>query len=478
MKRLTYLVGLAALLWAQQIQVEGLKLKLDKLPSRWRPMTLKGNQARVQSLPWLLPNQDYIIVPTSPATQPDYAGDTLISNGVGPNTRQNPPAACVGTFFDSLDVALAFLAENNERFVIAGISSPLAVVTDGTIAERYDFSPDLGGTNRTVSIKGIAVMLVNIHSSNSNACDPALPAPARDSLNDGGYTFFYQLYPVRTYTWGQPFYSQPRPGTILGAAPVRSASKTADQIRLANGLYGQNGSQCPPVSPTTNVVEVFDFVYFSNPLDITDTASYYVVVGTERYNLKSYNLTDTIYFLLGPAFSNFWTTGNLDAHPCFTGDTVLIGRSLFSIAIYDTASGNFFGRLSSLNPTLPDWVPTHAINSPIKNGLNWVAFPIVYAQNDLTTGIWMHGDAQSIMTPYPNPTTDCFHLHFESQQPTTVRLYLYTTDGRLVKTWEPQPISAGKARVVVDVNDVPAGTYLLRVQSELGRAAFHVTVLH
>ncbi|MDW8416779.1 MAG: T9SS type A sorting domain-containing protein [Bacteroidia bacterium] len=471
MKTLTCL-GTFALLWAQQINLNNLQLRLNR-PIRKIPLTYNGAALRTQSLGWLLPNQDYAIVPST-TNDPDYAGDTLISNGTGPNTRTNPPAACVGTFFDSLQVALAFLGESNERFQVAEISAPLFLYTDGTIAERYDISPDLNGTNRTVSIKGVAALILNFGSG--NGCSPTLSAPTPDSLGDGGYTLFYQLRQVRPYTWSTPFYSSSKPGTIPSNTAIRSTSKTIGDVRLANILLNETGPQCP--SPQNGqLIEIFDFAYFSTPLDITDSASYYVVLGSERYNLRNYYLSDTLYYFIGPSFSAFDPPSvPLSQHPCFTGDTALIGRSLLSWAIYDTSNGNYFNQLSSINPTLPDWIPTHVFPS-IKDGLNWVLFPIVYSQ-DITTGVWIHSNAQKIMTPYPNPTTDCFHLRFDSRQPTEVRAYLYTMDGRLVKVWPPQPISAGESRISLDVHDVPTGTYLMRVESALGRSAFQVTILH
>ncbi|RMF53076.1 MAG: hypothetical protein D6750_01420, partial [Bacteroidetes bacterium] len=92
------LLSVGALLWAQAVQI---KLRLERTP---RAKVYVGSYAgfRTANLPWLQPNQDYAIVP-DPTNDPDYAHDTLLSNGTGPNTRANPPAGCIGTFFDSLE---------------------------------------------------------------------------------------------------------------------------------------------------------------------------------------------------------------------------------------------------------------------------------------------------------------------------------------------------------------------------------------
>ncbi|GIV25109.1 MAG: hypothetical protein KatS3mg026_0801 [Bacteroidia bacterium] len=467
MKTLTLLCG-GALLWAQSVQLD-----LSRFAPRGTVSLRMPNSApalRTTSLPWLQPNQDFTTVPNG-ASDPDYAGDTLISNGTGPNTRSNPPAACVGTFFDSLEQAAAYLLVSNERFKLGpGVSSlGIAPYYDGAIAERYDITPDKDGVNRTVTIKGIALLLLNYLPA--NPCSPSLadPSPGQGA---SGYTYTYALYQASPYSYGSPFYTPARQGTIPNPTSVRSVSKTLDQVQLGNLLLNNTGPQCPPA--TSSITELFDFVYFPTPLDITDSASYYVVVSTERYNINTYSLTDTIYFLYGPS-----SASPIPSHPCFNGDTVRLGRSLISWAFYDTTAsgGDFYGTPSSLSSSLPDWLPTHLFGPPIDQGLNFVAFPIVYAQ-DIVTGVWIRGGNGEILTPYPNPTTDCFHLKVRTPAASTLQLVLHSLDGRTVKVWPVRPLEAGENVLAVDVADVPAGTYLLRARSEAVQAAFQVTILH
>lgn len=470
-------VVLLTLGWAQQ-------LRLEKLPSprevRIPATLLRSPQARTQNLGWLLPNQSYMTVP-APTNDPDYAGDTLISNGVGPNTRSNPPTACLGTFFDSLDAVGAYLIIGNERLQVTrggGIPNPCDnLFLDGAIAERYDIDPDLGGADRTVSIKGIAAWIVNFGGSSGN-CNPQLSAPDPDD-GDNAYTLTYSLYNVKTQNYNV-VYSPPRTGTAPDQ-PIRTTTRPISDVRIGNAAFNESGPNCPSFTNTQNphLAEVFDFAYFDTPVDITDSTSYYVVIATERYNVggtsatapPAYTLTDTLYFLYGPTSSL-----GLNNHPCYNADTVRPGRSLLSWALYDTCSGSYSGLLSDLG-SFPDWVPMHALyDPPLNRGLNWIAFPIVYAQT-LTTGMWIHGDQQSIMTPYPNPAVDCINLRLRGDMPAQVEAQLYTLDGRWVKAWPTQHAAAGEVQLTLDTGDVPAGTYLLRVQSERARAAFQVTIL-
>ncbi len=463
------LLSMVALLGAQSVQLDLGRIK----PRGTVSLRVKGDSPalRNSSLPWLLPNQDHAIVPAT-ASDSDYAEDTLISNGTGPNTRSNPPSACIGTFFDSLEQSAAYLIVSNERFKVGSGIPPMGIAPyyDGAIAERYDIAPDLGGVDRTVTIKGVALLLINF---SSNPCAPTLADPSPSS-GPNGYSFTYALHSVQPFDY-QFFYGQSRPGTAPASTPTRTVTRTIDQIRIGNLLLGNTGPQCPTAS--SSITELFDFAYFNTPLDITDSTSYYVVISTERYNINTYNLTDTLYFLYGPAYS-----GNINSHPCFNGDTVRLGRSLISWALYDTTtnrstSGEFYGTPSQLNPTLPDWIPVHLFGPPLSNGLNFVAFPIVYVE-DVGTGVWIRGGTGEILTPYPNPTTDCLNLKVRAPASSSIQLALHTLDGRVVKSWPLRPLEAGENLISVDVTDVPSGNYLLRAQSDAVRAAFQVTVLH
>ncbi len=462
------ILSLGAFLWAQSVQINPSSLK----PRGVVNLRMSGSSPalRTTTLPWLLPNQDYAIVPAT-ASHPDYADDTLISNGTGPNTRANPPSACVGTFFDSLEQEAAYLPVSNQRLKVGpGISQlGIAPYYDGAIAERYDITPDLGGTDRTVTIKGVAVLLIN-NPLSTNGCTPTLSDPS-PGQGRNAYTFTYALHASRPVDYSF-FYGSSRPGTIPATTPTRVDTHTIDEVRIGNALLGQSGSQCP--TGTTSITELFDFAYFDTPLDITDSTSYYVVISTERYNINTYNLTDTLYFLYGPAYS-----GGINAHPCFNGDTVRLGRSLISWAFYDTTStgGQFYNTPSQLNSTVPDWIPVHFFGPPLNKGLNFVAFPIVYA-NDIGMGVWIRGGVGEILTPYPNPATECVQLRVRAPVSSTLQLALHTVDGRLVKSWPPRSLGAGEELVSVDVTEVPTGSYILRAQSEAVRAAFHVTILH
>jgi hypothetical protein len=83
--------------------------------------------------------------------------------------------------------------------------------------------------------------------------------------------------------------------------------------------------------------------------------------------------------------------------------------------------------------------------------------------------------AMAFSAPYPNPAVDCLHLSVESPAATTLRLTLYTSEGRLVRSWN-RTLQSGTSTVAVDL-EVPAGAYLLQAQSPYGTATFWVNVV-
>lgn len=483
MKPLHWIVGLA-LLWAQEkiylpVEIEqDFLLNLQEwqnkklLRARQRSLSpLHLPQMRTTNLPWLLPNQNVKVVPSTNITRPDFAGDTLLANGVGSNVRDNPPQGCVGTFFDSLEANFAYPAFGIERDTIQTVqigNRAYYLCTNGGVAERYDIVPRRDSPRRRVAIKGVAALILNY--SAGNGCEPTTAAPAPEYVEDGAYTLIYAIMPSQNVRrW--PFFNPPRSGTKPADSLVRVQTKPLSEVRLANVIKGQRGPSCP--EPTRNqpdyVVQLLDFAYFSQPLIISDSASYYVSVMSEIFNRKTFNLRDTLHFCMGPG-----SALPPDRHPCLTADTVQLGRSVFSVGLYDTTNGSFIG-VPVMDTLVLDWVPVGGL----ARQLNFIVFPIIYdfLGEPTSLGSWIRAGTQNIMTPYPNPTTDCFHLRFESEESTTVHAYLYTPDGRLVKSYTPQSISAGEAQLTLDVQDVPLGTYVLRVESELGRAVFQVTIL-
>jgi hypothetical protein len=126
-----------------------------------------------------------------------------------------------------------------------------------------------------------------------------------------------------------------------------------------------------------------------------------------------------------------------------------------------------------------EWYPQYLLFGR-RYDLNFLIFPIIYvdqtAGNCLTTSTpVVRNGSIAFSAPYPNPAVDCLHLNVESPAATTLRLMLYTSEGRLVRSWN-RILQSGTNTVAVDL-EVPAGAYLLQAQSPYGAATFWVNVV-
>ncbi len=68
---------------------------------------------------------------------------------------------------------------------------------------------------------------------------------------------------------------------------------------------------------------------------------------------------------------------------------------------------------------------------------------------------------------YPNPATDILNIHFENaQQHQSSTFEIYDLSGKMVKTWQTNLASA---TIQLNIEDMPYGSYLLRVLNETGQ---------
>ncbi|MCB0613353.1 MAG: T9SS type A sorting domain-containing protein, partial [Phaeodactylibacter sp.] len=66
---------------------------------------------------------------------------------------------------------------------------------------------------------------------------------------------------------------------------------------------------------------------------------------------------------------------------------------------------------------------------------------------------------------YPNPANGQLHLRFDTETSSVRRILLTGLDGRIVRE---QAAGAGVLSAVVDVEGLPTGLYILRVQDGEG----------
>ena len=432
------------------------------------------------NLGWLKLSQDADTVPATSNTIPSgFAGDTLLANNAGEDIDPNISSICNYSFFDSLYLRGAWLLyyqdEENEGPIIPYFGNFLhgpfsldpnnpdpdtVYYVGGGIAERYDITPP---NNSSVYIKGIATQFLNNYNS-ANPCTTStgeLNAPLWPS--DNAYTIGYQL--LDTIEIDYLIGSTPRPGSYPNQV-VAEITKPLSQVRIG---YNANVGQC--VQQSVNRLERLDHAYFTTPVEITNDPnckkSFYAAVRYDLYLPGLESVNDTLFGLIGPAYSPRFRAN----HPCFTADTSYPGRNMVLTPLFKISDSEF------IDPD--EWSPQYFLFGR-RYDLNFLIFPIIYvgqtAGNCLTvsTPVVRNGSI-AFSAPYPNPAVDCLHLNVESPAATPLRLTLYTSDGRLVRSWN-RTLQSGTNTVAVDL-EVPAGAYLLQAQSPYGAATFWVNVV-
>jgi hypothetical protein len=437
------------------------------------------------SLGWLLPSQDADTVPTTINTLPDFAGDTLLANGAGEDIDPNISSDCNHSFFDSLYIKFAWVVRSRNalipffgNYLHGNPQRDTVFYLGGGIAERYDIIPPTGSS---VYIKGIATQILNnfnlFRQTNTPQCNTSTGEVSLPQWQDGAYTIAYQLLDTIHIIYDVRVNENDPPDLREGSYPdqvVAEVTKPLTDVRIG---YVGGGGQCvtPVISGGRNRLERLDYAYFPTPVEITNDPnckkSFYAAIRYELYVPGGDVINDTLFGLIGPAYRGP-DDDDPDPSPCFTGDTVNPGRNMVLTPVFRQSTSEFI---------YPDeWYPQYFAFAGRGYDLNFLLFPIIYvdqtAGNCLTTSTpVVRNGSMAFSAPYPNPAVDCLHLNVESPAATTLRLTLYTSEGRLVRSWN-RPLQSGTNTVAVDL-EVPAGAYLLQAQSPYGTATFWVNVV-
>jgi hypothetical protein len=430
------------------------------------------------NLGWLQLSQDADTVPITPNTLPDFAGDTLLANNASDTTDPNIPSNCNHSFFDSLYVKFAWRVSSQNtdihffgNYLHGNPQRDTVFYLGGGIAERYDITPPAGSS---VYIKGVATQILNnFYLGGAARCNTSTGEVSGGPWpSDGVYTIGYQLLDTIEVTYDVREDNNAPPDLRVGSYPnqvVAEVTKPLDQIRIG---YSGNVGRCvqPVISGGRDRMERLDYSYFTTPVEITNDPackkSFYVALRYDLYVPGIDLINDTLFGLIGPAYRN------TDPSPCLTADTNYPGRNMVLTPVFRQSTGQFI---------YPDeWYPQYFAFQNRGYDLNFLLFPIIYvaptAGNCITlsTPVVRNG-AIAFSAPYPNPAVDCLHLNVESPAATTLRLMLYTSEGRLVRSWN-RTLQSGTSTVAVDL-EVPAGAYLLQAQSPYGAATFWVNVV-
>ncbi|MCS7152811.1 MAG: T9SS type A sorting domain-containing protein [Bacteroidia bacterium] len=479
-----WIAGLISLLWAQEQRILRRRPEIDALfrDAQWVliedapiPRTTPRSLLRtavLPPLPWLKPSQDADTVPNVPATQPNFAGDTLLGNNAGQDIDPNTSSDCHHSFFDSLYAMGAWAVFStrqgspaffsNYLFPPQNMSPDTLFYIGGGIAERYDINPcALAGTGNSLYIKGAAAHILNNLSYSPRDCDPSGLTEPTGGNGDGTYTIWYEIRDT------VEFLLEVEPNDlrqwVYPAETLAQVSKPISDVRIG---WFVNAGQC--IAHTINRLERLDHAYFPTPVEITRPRSIFVTLKYELYDPTLDGISDTLCGLIGPAYG--------DNHPCLTGDTNIVGRNYMLTPAYKQSQNQWIFR--------DDWYPQYFLFSGGGYDLNFLLFPIIYeapgtsggvSQADCQTTVLKSG-RQGFGLPYPNPAVDCINMYLSSPAATVARFQLLSTDGALVRSWE-RPVSAGEATVSLDLGSISAGSYILVVETPYGRGGFMINVL-
>jgi flagellar hook assembly protein FlgD len=71
---------------------------------------------------------------------------------------------------------------------------------------------------------------------------------------------------------------------------------------------------------------------------------------------------------------------------------------------------------------------------------------------------------------YPNPVKNTATVSFMLESKSNISFTIYDISGRTVKTFVENNVTSGEHKTIVDMNGLPAGTYLIQMKSKTGNA--------
>lgn len=109
------------------------------------------------------------------------------------------------------------------------------------------------------------------------------------------------------------------------------------------------------------------------------------------------------------------------------------------------------------------------------------ANPISIVKNALNTGLPSTpraGVTASLLPNYPNPAQSQTRLRFELGASSEVRLRVFDMQGRLVRVVADGSYASGRHELSVQVDDLPSGAYLYRLETPIGTSSRMLQVVH
>lgn len=198
---------------------------------------------------------------------------------------------------------------------------------------------------------------------------------------------------------------------------------------------------------------------------------YYNGVGNTNLTLANYiksNNSAPVYLKwhVVPAATNMngWTSSgicdNYNCYPTTGAGSILLGNSKVSHPYYDTGYADFHVFADGTGATVGnDAVVTIVLNDTINNYSKTVTF---IAKKTAPTGIGNVANDDAIRM-YPNPAREAINVTFDAAMDVH-SIAVYSLIGKAVSVFKTSGTGAR-----IDLSDVPAGVYLLRMANSNGQ---------
>ncbi len=96
--------------------------------------------------------------------------------------------------------------------------------------------------------------------------------------------------------------------------------------------------------------------------------------------------------------------------------------------------------------------------------LNEVDYLIRGPKRDSTVGIENLIDHELLVNVYPNPFDNQWNIKLELEHIQKIQLSLYSLDGRLLRMYQPQMVSAGERVITIDGQQLTSGVYIYQLR--------------
>lgn len=214
---------------------------------------------------------------------------------------------------------------------------------------------------------------------------------------------------------------------------------------------------------------------WSQPLNIASLRNQNVQVLMPSVAANDLGVVTMSWFELDANdIGNFWISESFDGGLTWDPPTQLsAAQTDFSGSSAQTFYGDYYTSVRSGCTTWSAWSDGRNNIGPklyIARSTKCTSTPVSVTElSPLTTAI-------SLGSLYPNPVADQLHLELNLESDASCRISLYDLGGKMVRELEEKLLLQGGNELTLNLSDMAAGAYLLKIDTELGMITRQVVV--